>query len=501
MNKINIGIIGCGRIADLHYPGYRNNPDARIYAVCDSNADSARRRQKGWKAVKLFTDYREMLADPAIDAVEILTPHAAHEQMTIDAARAKKHIALQKPMTVDLASADRMIAAAAEAGIIFRVTDNYAFYPPILLAKKMIDNGDIGEPENLSIMMASGSGGWAVPPSSWEWRLKENQEKGGMRGLQTFDHGHHLWTAAYTLLGPAERVTAWIDSLDGVIDSPAVMMWKHAGRKAYGRCTFNHAHELTIPSKYYANDEWIEVHGTRGIVFIRRCTGLVHGGPPVSLFTSKGWKHFNGVKSDWADGFIGATRNFIAALRGREEVRLSGAQARDVLRFSLALQKSSHERREVFPEELDARFPARYHRRRIARERRESSPRKGLLERLGLAGGTAQFAAQGKSLTLDLAARFKPEGVKDWSCVFGIELLPEGNAGGTRFAMSVASGRLTVTQGALPDAPVFTLRAPAGTWAAILLGKKRIETAFIQGKLKIEGKSEEALKLRGAFGI
>jgi predicted dehydrogenase len=501
MNQVNIGIIGCGRIADLHYPGYRNNREARIYAVCDANEETALRRKKEWKAVKHYTDHLALLADPSIDAVEILTPHALHEPMMVDAAGAKKHIALQKPMTVDLASADRMIGAAARAGIIFRVTDNYAFYPPILLARAMIENGDIGEPETLSIMMASGSGGWAVPPSAWEWRLRENRDRGGMRGLQTFDHGHHLWTATYTLLGPVERVTAWIDSLDGVIDSPAVMMWKHAGKKVYGRCTFNHANELKIPSKYYANDEWIEVHGTRGIIFIRRCTGLVHGGPPLSLFTSKGWKHFNNVKCDWSEGFTGATRNFIAALHGKEEARLSGAHAREILRFALSMQKSSQERTEVFPEELDARFPKLYHRRRLARERREAAPRTGILERLGISGGTAQYAAQGKTLTLDLASRFNSEGVKDWSCDFGIELLAEGGTPGTLFAMSVSAGRLAISEGALPGSPVFTLKAPAGAWAAILLGRKRIETAFIQGKLKIEGKSEEALKLRGAFGI
>jgi predicted dehydrogenase len=278
MEIINVGIIGCGRIADLHYPGYCNHPGARIYAVCDSRSEIAEQRCREWKAVVHYTDYREMLQDPELDAVEILTPHKLHEAMAVDAARAGKHIAIQKPMTIDLKSADRMLAAAG-AGIVLRITDNYVFYPPIVLARKMIDDGVIGTPTNLRIKMISGiSGGWDVPASAWEWRLAENAAG---RGMQTFDHGHHLWTTAWFLMGPIERVTAWIDSIDGVIDSPAVVMWKYSKGVCYRMCEYAHATEMKVPSRYYANDEWIEITGSRGIILINRCTGNLKDGPGV----------------------------------------------------------------------------------------------------------------------------------------------------------------------------------------------------------------------------
>jgi len=169
MAKINVGIIGCGRISDLHHPGYRDNPEAQIYAVCDSHPDFVERRKNEWKTNKAYTDYKEMLRDPELHAVEILTPQLSHEEMVIAAAEAGKHIALQKPMAVSLDSADRMIEAADKAGVILRVSDNYLFYPPIVLARKMINQGEIGTPTNLRIKMISGgSGGWAVPASSWE---------------------------------------------------------------------------------------------------------------------------------------------------------------------------------------------------------------------------------------------------------------------------------------------------------------------------------------------
>ncbi len=136
-----------------------------------------------------YADYRDLLADPRVDAVEILTPQLLHEEMVLEAARAGKHIALQKPMTIDLPSADRMIAASVKSGKILRISDNYLFYPPIVLAKKMIDAGEIGDPNNMRIKLISGgSGGWAIPPAAWEWRLKESMVG---RPIQTFDHGHH----------------------------------------------------------------------------------------------------------------------------------------------------------------------------------------------------------------------------------------------------------------------------------------------------------------------
>jgi predicted dehydrogenase len=352
MDKINVGIIGCGRIADLHALGYEGNPEARIYAVCDTNPASAERRKAQWGAEKMYTSHMDLLEDPAVDAVEILVPHAVHERIMVDAAGAGRHIALQKPMTNDLASADRMLAAADAAGTVFRVTDNYVFYPPLALAKRMIENGEIGTPANLRIkFVGAGSGGWEVPDSAWEWRI---YEAAAGRGFQTFDHGHHLWTTAWFLLGEAERVVAWIDSADGVLDCPSVIMWKYKDGTRYGMCEYCHCQNVTMPSRYYANDEWIEVTGSDGILIVHRCTGELVPGPAVSLFTARGWKHYADVDSDWAAGFRGATDNFVSAIRGETSPLLSGREGREILRFTLAIHESSRLRREICLAEMDS---------------------------------------------------------------------------------------------------------------------------------------------------
>jgi predicted dehydrogenase len=499
MEKLNVGFIGCGRISDLHFPGYRNNPAGRIYAVCDSDPERAERKKSEWKAEKAFTDYREMLQDPNLDAVEILTPQACHEVMVREAASCGKHIALQKPMTIDLKSADRILKAVKDAGVVFRVTDNYLFYPPIVLAKTMIAAGEVGTPTNLRIKMISGgTGGWDIPTSAWEWRMFE-KEAG--RGLQTFDHGHHLWAAAWFLLGDIERVSGWIDSLDGIVDSPSVIMWKYRDAVRYGMCEYAHGADLNIPSKYYANDEWMEITGTKGIIMIHRCTGDINPGPGVSLFKGDDWQHYADVETDWVSGFVGATRNFISAVRGDADPLLSGEEGREILKINLAISKSARVRREVYVDEMDAPFPWLYTRKKVKKEIKRHSSREGLLALIGLGNRDAGYAGRAVALTQDLVDRFDPEAVGAWQAEIGLHLMADGGAPESRFSLSIKNGKVFLTDGRLPDDAVMTLKVPAGTWAAILLGKKKIETAFIQRKLKITGRAEHGLKLREAFKI
>ncbi len=499
MEKINVGIIGCGRISDLHYPGYRNNKNARIFAVCDTRKDIVIKKKNQWKAIKYYTDYRYMLLDPELDAVEILTPHHLHEEMVINAARAGKHIAVQKPMTISLQSADRMLKSVKDAGIVYKVTDNYLFYPPIVMAKKMIENGDIGTPTNLRMkLIAGGSGGWKIQPSSWEWRMKENSEG---RGLQTFDHGHHLWATAWYLLGDVERVVSWIDSADGIVDSPATIMWKYREGTKYGMCEYLYAPDLYIPSKYYANDEWIEISGTRGIILINRCTGNINDGPPVSLFAGKKWRHYSNVRSDWSEGFRGATHNFINAIRGEEEPLLTGSQGREILRFNLAIQKSSRLRREVYLDEMDATFPLLYSFRKIINKKTGFPRTSRLISLIDIKPNVSRYAPQARSLTIELIDKFNPDAVRDWESTIGLNVLPEKNVPELKFSLTIKKGKATLEEGSLPDKAVIILRIPAGTWAAILLGKEKIEKAFMEGRITIEGEAEEALKLRSAFGI
>ena len=100
MKRVGIGMLGCGRIADLQCLGYLEHPRARIVAVCDRDEDLARRRLEEWGADKSYTDLDRMLSDPEVDAVEILTPHHLHE------ARAGPHGMRPAPVDARLGGGD-----------------------------------------------------------------------------------------------------------------------------------------------------------------------------------------------------------------------------------------------------------------------------------------------------------------------------------------------------------------------------------------------------------
>ncbi len=193
-----------------YFLGYRDQEDARIVAVCDINRRRAQAKARAWGIERVYSDYQQVLEDPEIDLVELLVPHDLHAPMTIAACHAGKHVSVQKPMALNVAEADQMIKAAQEAGVVLRVYENFVFYPPIVQAKKMIEAGEIGEPQMIRIHVSTGKSktAWKVPLSAWAWRFDEKRCGGGPL---VFDHGYHLFSVAYYLMGPVKRVMAWID--------------------------------------------------------------------------------------------------------------------------------------------------------------------------------------------------------------------------------------------------------------------------------------------------
>ena len=292
---------------------------------------------------------------------------------------------------------------------------------------------------------------------------------------------------------------AWIDSIDGVLDSPVTVMWKHREGKKYGICDFVYAEKLQIPSKYYPNDEWFEITGSRGIIFIHRCTGDIHGGPAVSLFGNDGWTHYDTVNSDWAEGFRGALENFVDAIEGKAKPLLTGEQGREILKMSFAIYHAARKRRDVYLEELDRPFPGLYAWSRRRKEKRESfieSFKKPLFAR-----GLSRFAPQARELTEQFTRRFDAEAAMGWESVVGLRLTPDGNIAEQTFTLRIAAGQATLKEEPIPEDAKLTISMPAGTWAAIVLGKKSLESALLRRQLKVEGEASEGLKLRSAFHI
>src|SRR5215475_4332921 len=152
MDRVRLGVVGCGNICQLNVPGYLEHPRCDVVALCDTDWARAELRARQWGITpKIYKDYAELLDDPTVDAVELLTPTYLHADQIIAALAAGKHVSCQKPLAISVAEADRIAAAVASASTTCRVTENFLYYPPIVKAKELLDAGVIGEPSLVRI--------------------------------------------------------------------------------------------------------------------------------------------------------------------------------------------------------------------------------------------------------------------------------------------------------------------------------------------------------------
>lgn len=352
---IGVAIVGCGRISDLHGLGYQGLESARIVAVTDPNQARAREKANKWGVKKIYRDYQQVLDDPEVDLVELLTPHHLHCSMTIAACKAGKHVSVQKPMAIDSREATLMIAAANAAKVKLRIYENFVFYPPAVRARELIKNGAIGEPRMIRMHVSTGTGdtGWKIPLSAWLWRIDDKKSGGGPL---VFDHGYHLFSLAYDLLGPVERVYAWIDKtpiMSGVnVDAPAAIMFQFKAPRCYGMLDFEHTPKMRIYSKYYSDDDRVEIIGETGILMINRYTARTIDLPELLLFQDGKTTPIPVEGVEWEDSFIAATRHMVDVIRDDVPARLDGYTGKEVLKFALAAQRSARLHREVRPDEV-----------------------------------------------------------------------------------------------------------------------------------------------------
>lgn len=350
MASLKVGIIGTGRISDLHVLGYLDSERADIAAICDIRLDRANRRGKSWgvPSDRIFSDYHDLLSLSEIDLVEILLPHNLHYQVAMDAIAAGKHVSMQKPMAFSLEEADEMISAYKNAGVILTVFENFIHYPPIVLAKELIEAGEIGDPLTIRIKSNHGQSpnAWDMSEDAFAWRFDPKQSGGG---LFNWDGGLHQFATLWFLMGIPDKVFAFIGAtevLGGVWDLPAVVSWKLPGNR-FGSLEVAVSPELLVDSSYYASDDRIEVTGTRGVIWVTRVHGKLLDVPPLILYRDGQLRTFSDIPSGFEQSFINFTQKIIDALYGGNPPSLTAEEGRDILRLVLAVQESAQTEKAV----------------------------------------------------------------------------------------------------------------------------------------------------------
>lgn len=349
MDEVRLGIIGLGRVADLNILGYLDHPKCRVVAVCDLSEDIALARKKEWGADWHCTDYRDILASPEIDAVEVLTPPRQHSQVVIDAALSRKHISVQKPFCITLKEADDMIRACRENGVKLKLFENAVFYPPYRKAKELIEKGAIGEPLSINFKIGSGVGGWPVPLKNFLRSLDSN-ENGGW--IQIYDDGFHRLSLARYFFGNIGSTKAWIEFSLGTIDAPAMVVWSYRDSPVLGVWEINISPAMHVKSRYYATDERVEIVGTDGYLWVTRGPATVMEAPPLILYRDGQSTAYDDMRDDWGCSFHDSGIDFIDCILEDRDPFLTGEDGRALMQFWLAIERSYIENREVTVSEV-----------------------------------------------------------------------------------------------------------------------------------------------------
>jgi predicted dehydrogenase len=352
-DRVRLAIVGCGNISQLNASGYLQHPRCEVVALCDTVTERAKQRAREWGiAPRLYSDYAQVLDDGSIDAVELLTPTWLHADQIIAALDAGKHVSCQKPLATTVAEAQRIAAAVARARTTFRVTENFLYYPPIVKAKELLEAGAIGEPSLVRIhtTRAQHVTGLAVEldPEAAVWRRDPARNPGGV----LYDDGVHKYATAAYWIGEIGDISALVTrGADFIMETPSVATWRFKGRDCLGIIDYTYAPAMTMRARYARVDEFFEIHGSSGIIWVTRCSGELLDLPPLMVIRGTETVSYQ-VPTDWRLGFDGAARDFVdGVLEGRQPAQDVHAATR-MLQVALAIYEAGRTGRPVAPESM-----------------------------------------------------------------------------------------------------------------------------------------------------
>ena len=207
---LNIGLIGSGFMGQAHADAYRragilyrNLPCTPVlYAVADQNDTLAEQSRRRLGFEKAYGDWRRMIEDPNVHVIDITTPNNLHVEPALVAMEAGKHVYCEKPMAVKVEDAQQMASAATKAGVHTLVAFNNLKTPAALVAKQIIDRGEIGEP--IRFRGRFDQGFFNDPLLPWSWRCSRELAGSGALG----DLGAHTVSVAQFLMGDITEVSA-----------------------------------------------------------------------------------------------------------------------------------------------------------------------------------------------------------------------------------------------------------------------------------------------------
>jgi predicted dehydrogenase len=324
--KVKVGIIGSRFEADIHAASFAILPDeAEVVAVASPTPGHPEALAKKYGIHRVFHDYREMLAEKDIELVTIAAPNYLHATMTVDAARAGKHVVCEKPLCMTLEEADLMIDTCAKQGVLLMYAEELYFTPKYVKAKEMADQGAFGK-----LYLVKQSEKHFGPHAPWFWDV--DRSGGGV----FMDMGCHGIAFCYWFLNrPA---------IKNVFCQMATYV--HADKTA-GEDNSLCIIEFAEDAVGFVEDSWarrggmddrVEVYGSEGVTYAN-----LHMGNALPTFSetgygyavekapdTKGWT-YPVFEELWNYGFPQEMRHFARCVRGKETCCAPGEDGRVVL--------------------------------------------------------------------------------------------------------------------------------------------------------------------------
>jgi predicted dehydrogenase len=201
------GIVGCGMIAHFHARAIGDVRGAKLVAVHTSKPEHGRSVAALAGGCEIYTDLNAMLARDDLHVVTICTPSGAHLEPALAAAKAGKHVVVEKPLEITLRRCDAVVRACDKAGVKLATIFPSRFSPANQALKAAVDEGKFGR-----LTLGDTYVKW--------WRSQEYYDSGGWRGTWDLDGGGALMNQAihnvdllYWLMGPVGEITAFTDTL------------------------------------------------------------------------------------------------------------------------------------------------------------------------------------------------------------------------------------------------------------------------------------------------
>lgn len=201
--KVRVGLIGLGAIGRTHFGCYGNTLDAELVAICDIeprklagdwsrqgfNLGTQEEKRIDLSGYRAYADWREIIADPKIDIIDICLPISQHAEAAVAALKAGKHVLCEKPMARTSAQCREMEAAAGESGKQLMIAHCLRYWPHYVEAHKIITGGEYGRPTYARFQRASGTPKW-----SWnDWLRTPGESGGSLLDMHVHDVDVALW--------------------------------------------------------------------------------------------------------------------------------------------------------------------------------------------------------------------------------------------------------------------------------------------------------------------